>query len=123
MQLVREREHAAARHWKSQRKLTCKGFVNPERDALGNFGTDPFAGDGSGEELPVAFGVKMSAVQRQAVLLEDGVVPVTLDFVDVLWDEGKIAIGLQVDRLQRCLFLMKGCRCSRGERGGGKVEA
>lgn len=63
------------------------GLVEPLGDAFQDLGTDGFRRDGRGEELPVGFRVEVAAVEGQAVLLADGVVPLGLDFVNVGGDE------------------------------------
>ena len=51
-------------------------LIEPLGHAFQDLGTDGFAGDGRGEELPVGFRVEVTAVEGQAVALADGVVPV-----------------------------------------------
>ena len=63
------------------------GLIEPLGYTFQDLRTDGFRGDGRGEEFPVGFGVEVTAVQRQAVALADGVVPVGLDFVDVAGDK------------------------------------
>lgn len=100
-------------------------LIEPLGHAFQNLGANGFGRDGRGEKFPVRFRVEVAAVEGQAVALADGVVPVRLDFVDMVGDEaGTVGAASVMARFQGFLVVMvfKGA-CRWRERCSLEVEA
>ena len=82
-------------------------LIEPLGHAFQNLGANGFGRDGRGEKFPVRFRVEVAAVEGQAVALADGVVPVRLDFVDMVGDEaGAVGAASVMARFQGFLVVM-----------------
>lgn len=84
---------------------TGRGLIQPKRIALPDFLPYAIARNASGEELPVTLRVQVSAIHWQAVVLANGVVPVTLHFVDAVRYEARRVAFMRMVLLERLLIV------------------
>ena len=68
-------------------RAVCHSLVQPLSDTVQNVRAHRFGRHGGCFKLPIGFGIKMSGIQREAVLLHHGSVPRGLDLINARRDE------------------------------------
>ena len=94
--------------------ITGRCLIDPKRHTLQNLCTYITTCYGGCEELPVRFGIQVSAIEWEPVLLADGMIPITGHLVDVF---GNKAFFVTMTWLKRFLSITKVAR-GWGGRGG-----